>query len=468
MENSHSILNHLHFFELSQDLICTAGFDGYFKYINPAWEELLGYSEKEFLSKPFLDFIHPDDHQKNDEEVANFKKNIKTIEFENRYICKDGSIKYIQWKATPVVSEKVMYCVGRDITKQKITEQELSESEEKLRAIFDNSLNAIVVADDLGNYTFANNAAAEMFGYTNEELLKMNVGQLRTSIPSNAAKLYEKYIEKGYEVGEFRFIKPNGDERIAQYHAVRIKENLNLSILTDISEYKKTEEKLKLSEEKFSNAFENSPVPSAIYNLITGERLDVNNSFCKSFGYSKSEILGENILSLNTAVNQEEFKKIIKKALKERSVFESQVLMRTKSDKVKDVLVNMSKLNPERDDLYIASYLDITEKKRAVQELILAKEKAEESENELKFIFDTMTEGIALNECIYNEHGEMIDYKILDVNKVFYDIADYNGDIVIGKYASQLYGMSHEIINSFWKEHKKNNINTYNEFNSSI
>lgn len=69
MINSPSTFTSQHFFELSQDLICTAGFDGYFKYLNPAWEELLGYSEKELLSKPFLNFIHPDDHQKSVEEV---------------------------------------------------------------------------------------------------------------------------------------------------------------------------------------------------------------------------------------------------------------------------------------------------------------------------------------------------------------------------------------------------------------
>ena len=103
----------------SQDLICIAGMDGYFKYLNPAWEKVLGYTRDELLSKPFLNFIHPDDHLKNDQEFDKLSAGNSVIDFENRYISKDGSIRHIQWMATPYASEGVMYCIGRDITEQK-------------------------------------------------------------------------------------------------------------------------------------------------------------------------------------------------------------------------------------------------------------------------------------------------------------------------------------------------------------
>jgi PAS domain S-box-containing protein len=80
---------------MSQDLICVAGMDGYFKYVNPVWERTLGYPREELLTRPFLDFIHPDDHQKNDEEVARLASGKLTLDFENRYICKDGSIRTV-------------------------------------------------------------------------------------------------------------------------------------------------------------------------------------------------------------------------------------------------------------------------------------------------------------------------------------------------------------------------------------
>ena len=84
-----------HLVNMSIDLICIAGLDGYFKYVNPAWEKLLGYSREELLSKPFLTFIYPADHHKNDEEVARLASGKTTINFENRYVHKDGSLRTI-------------------------------------------------------------------------------------------------------------------------------------------------------------------------------------------------------------------------------------------------------------------------------------------------------------------------------------------------------------------------------------
>jgi len=109
----------------SHDLICIAGMDGYFKYVNPAWKKTLGYTKKELLSRPFLDFIHPDDHKINDAEVAKLSQGLVTIDFENRYIHKNGSVRTISWTATSLEEENHMYCIGRDITKRKNAEASL-------------------------------------------------------------------------------------------------------------------------------------------------------------------------------------------------------------------------------------------------------------------------------------------------------------------------------------------------------
>lgn len=90
---------------------------------------------------------------------------------------------------------------------------------------------------------------------------------------------------------------------------------------------------------------------------------------------------------------------------------------------------------------------DITKRKQAEEAL-------RENEKKLGMIFETMSEGIALNEIIYNESGEMIDYRILDVNKAFYSTADYSGQVVVGNVASVIYGMSPEIIKEFWETHR--------------
>lgn len=86
-------------------------------------------------------------------------------------------------------------------------------------------------------------------------------------------------------------------------------------------------------------------------------------------------------------------------------------------------------------------------------ELIEAKEKAEESENKYRNILDTLSEGVSLNEIIYNDKGEMIDYRIIEVNKAFYSTTGLTKEQTINNTATKLYGMSSEYIKSFWKNH---------------
>jgi PAS domain S-box-containing protein/putative nucleotidyltransferase with HDIG domain len=120
---------------LTSDLICIAKMDGYFKYVNPAWNKTLAYSTDELLSKPFLDFIYPDDHHINDKEVEKLAKGLETINFVNRYIHKDGSLRYISWKAKAIADSKQIYCIGRNITAQKKIEEKLRKHREQLELI---------------------------------------------------------------------------------------------------------------------------------------------------------------------------------------------------------------------------------------------------------------------------------------------------------------------------------------------
>jgi PAS domain S-box-containing protein len=80
-------------FELSLDLVCTAGLDGYFKRVSPAFTAALGYSTAELLSRPFLDLVHPDDRERTKAEAARlFEAMTPTVDFRNRYLAKDGSV----------------------------------------------------------------------------------------------------------------------------------------------------------------------------------------------------------------------------------------------------------------------------------------------------------------------------------------------------------------------------------------
>ena len=113
-------------FTLSLDMLCIAGFDGYFKRINPAWEGTLGIPKEELLSRPYVDFVHPDDREATNNEARKMDEGALTISFENRYRSADGTYRWLLWNATPNKSLRLIFAVARDITQRKQTERRLA------------------------------------------------------------------------------------------------------------------------------------------------------------------------------------------------------------------------------------------------------------------------------------------------------------------------------------------------------
>lgn len=101
------------FFDVTIDLMCIAGTDGYFKLTNPAFERELGWSQEELLERPFFDFVHPDDIAKTQAEVAKLAQGIPTISFENRFVCRDGTYRCLRWTSFP--DQGVLYAIARVI-----------------------------------------------------------------------------------------------------------------------------------------------------------------------------------------------------------------------------------------------------------------------------------------------------------------------------------------------------------------
>lgn len=121
-------------FNNSLSLACISNFNGYLEKLNPAWEKVLGWSTEELMSRPFIDFVHPDDARKTIDVYNYIAGGHAVSTFENRYRCKDGSYRWLLWSSFPDVGRKISYASAIDITGRKKSEEELINSKRNLEA----------------------------------------------------------------------------------------------------------------------------------------------------------------------------------------------------------------------------------------------------------------------------------------------------------------------------------------------
>lgn len=109
-------------------MLCVAGYDGYFKHLNPAWTQTLGFTQAELMARPYMDFVHPDDRHATEAEAGKLAGGSKTVHFRNRYECRDGTYRWLAWSAMPAGSGELIHAVARDVTLEVEAETALQEA----------------------------------------------------------------------------------------------------------------------------------------------------------------------------------------------------------------------------------------------------------------------------------------------------------------------------------------------------
>jgi PAS domain S-box-containing protein len=122
--DAHSPIIAERFFALSIDMLCVLGFDGYFRRLSPSWERTLGFTVDELKSRRFIEFVHPDDRERTLNQNKDVRGGGQALSFENRYMCKDGSYRWLLWNATRDPTQQVIYSVARDVTARRAAEAE--------------------------------------------------------------------------------------------------------------------------------------------------------------------------------------------------------------------------------------------------------------------------------------------------------------------------------------------------------
>src|SRR5215212_9192981 len=182
-------------FTLSPDLLCVAGLDGYFKRINPAFEDTLGYASRELLSEPFIEFVHPEDREATIEEVAKLNANLTTSYFENRFLRNDGSYVWLAWKAVPVIEEGLIYAAARDITETRQLEEAMFEIREAERRRIARDLHDVVLQDLSGALQGLQATQVEVKGLEANTDLKLELETLRAAMRGLRNAIYDLRLE---------------------------------------------------------------------------------------------------------------------------------------------------------------------------------------------------------------------------------------------------------------------------------
>lgn len=241
-------------FNLSNDLVCIAGTDGYFKKINPSFHSILEWDEEYLLKTPFFNIVHPDDLEQCKQDVARLAKGYPSINTIYRFATPKGIYKTIQWVITSEPATGSLFATGRDISEEKIKEEKLIASENKARMFFENSQGLMCTHDLDGNFLTVNTAGASILGYTPDEVCRMSLFDI---IPANAQENLRRYLSeiksKGRAGGLMHTVHKDGTMRIWIFNNVLEKvkdgEDYVIGNALDITERHLLEEDLKRTKE---------------------------------------------------------------------------------------------------------------------------------------------------------------------------------------------------------------------------
>lgn len=230
-----------HIFSLSVNMICITGFDGYFKQLNPTFNELLGYTNEELKSKPFIEFVHPDDRAATKAELEKIYIGKASSDFENRYRCKNGSYIWLEWTVVPLIDEKVMYAVASDITDRKKVEEDFDH-------IYNLSFDMICIIGYDNYFKRLNPAFEKILGYTADELKSKPFLEFIHPDDRRTALIDMEKIIGGATNREFenRYKCKDGTYKWLEWAIVPISEKkVMYAIARDVTERKLDEEELK-------------------------------------------------------------------------------------------------------------------------------------------------------------------------------------------------------------------------------
>lgn len=328
-----------------------------------------------------------------EQDIPNIFANvIKTGKAYNssEFLYSDSRIKesYFSFKAIPLANNHI--CVlFEDISSIKQAEAAFKESENKYREIFNSTNEAIFINEaETGKIIETNEAALKQYAFESQaDFLTNTIFDLNAYIAPYTQAKAQEYFQRAYKSGnqvfEWLAKKKNGEPfwvEMSLRKAILAGKDRIIAVTRDINERKKAEEALRDSEQRFNMAFRNSPVSITISTLTSDFYIDINNTFLREFKFSRNEIIGKSTKELSIYVNPQDRERLLEKLKNEGLVYGEECLIKTKTGETLTCLISIGIISIQGEWCLLTTIIDISARKLMEQDLIKAKDKAEESD----------------------------------------------------------------------------------------
>ena len=360
-----------------RNIILALDVQGKIILLNKKGYEILGYEEGELCGRSWVDTCLPQEIRK---ELGNtFEEWIQgktpTPEhFENEVITKHGEKRLISWHNTQLRDEKGhltgTLSSGEDITEQRNFQEALVSAEEKFRSIFENVHDAIAYVDTQGKILDVNNRIEDLLGYKREEIIGKNFVKLGVVNSFNVPKLLKLFLGTIQKREEQKILvlelkHKNGNKVSVEVRTRFIRNEKGkivniVNIFRDITENKKAETALIESEEKFRKVFAIGHDAFLISDLKESTVIEANQRFEKMFGYERQEVIGKSAIQLGFWANLPDRERITQTLKSKGKVENLEILCRKKSGEAFPVLLSVSLLQANNQQLILSTIKDLS------------------------------------------------------------------------------------------------------------
>lgn len=319
------------FFNMSLDILVIANTDTFIK-VNPTLSKILGYPDKDLLNRTFFSFVLPEDINMMEKEIFKLQKGYNSVNFANRWVCKDGTIKWLSWIITTDFNTGLLYAIARDISEQIKNEESLKTA----NSFFENSFDAFAVSVN-EKIIKINPGYTKILGYNQSDLENLTFKDLlHPDYAKNALDTLQKNLQGASKPEPMQLPLRCKD---GTYKWMEITTTIDLttglinSVLRDISDRVKNEESLKMANNFFELSFD--PLFVAHGNKI----IKINPAFTKILGYNQKDLdlitYPEILHTGDRAIAVEQVTKLLKG--EPSSSFRYRVLCKDGSQKLIDV-----------------------------------------------------------------------------------------------------------------------------------